>query len=239
MANIPDYLPMVVGHILFFLGIGCFDFLARKDRRKQAVPPDSKSRLESFFLWETAALPSLILLVYVSWLTDYATFGFIGLLLPLVGLILAIVRPLTCRRTTFWEVIRKLGFVIAIHIFLIGSFIISHSGKEVFYQGDNPADIPKSVQWLAKTYIPKGATDIKLEGRSTHCEWSCKVSKEDFQKFKDTFSHEFETVEETRNYNDEGPFPYFLYEYRQNNGGGITLTYHPSTQKMTGWYSHH
>jgi hypothetical protein len=61
----------------------------------------------------------------------------------------------------------------------------------------------------------------------------------DFLKFKAKFPFDFLKVEKPRDITDKGPFPYYWYENRRSDGGGVTLRYDPETQKMTGSYSHH
>ena len=81
--------------------------------------------------------------------------------------------------------------------------------------------------------------DIRLEGKSTACRWSCRVSEKDFQKFRARCAFEFTLVEKPRDAYDKGPFPYWFYENRRRDGGGVTLRYEVGSRTLTGWYAHH
>ena len=118
--------------------------------------------------------------------------------------------------------------------------ILGRSGKDVSYQGNDPAGFPRSVLWIGEKYIPEGASDIRLNGSSTACDWTCRVSEKDFLKFKaKSGGIEFKKHEKPENVFDKGPFPYYIYVNRRSDGGGITLRYNVKTGKMTGSYSHH
>ena len=95
------------------------------------------------------------------------------------------------------------------------------------------------MRWIGTVFVPSGASEIRLEGRSTACRWSCRVSEKDFQKFRAQCSFEFTLVEKPRDMLDKGPFPYWIYENRRRDGGGVTLRYDVGSQTMTGLYSHH
>ncbi len=102
-----------------------------------------------------------------------------------------------------------------------------------------PAALPSAVQWIGTIYVPIGAEDSRLEVRSTACRWSCRVSEPFFQKFRARCAFEFTPVEKPRDAYDEGPFPYWFYENRRRDGGGVTLRYEVGRRTLTGWYAHH
>ena len=131
--------------------------------------------------------------------------------------------------------VRSIGLAGAFSIFFWGILILGRTGKQVSYRGDDPAAIPRSVQWIGKRYIPAGATKIELSGRSTACKWSCQVSGQDFLKFKAECPFAFS--KEERDHTGKGTG--YLYENRHRNGGGITLRYDAENQRMTGFYSSH
>ena len=237
---IPDSLVWSFPIILFGVMLAGGIFLAWKHGRHKLVQEDKMSRGQSILLWETPIFLLFFLLFYIAWKTDHDWPLLIGLSLPPLALIIALFFPFRHCRDGFWDAVRILGFLSAFSVFVWGCMILGRFGKEVSYQGNDPAGFPRSVRWIGKTYIPDGASDIKLNGRSTACDWSCQVSEKDFLKFKNkSVGIEFKKYEKPENVFDKGPFPYYIYVNRHRNGGGITLRYDAKTGKMTGSYSHH
>ena len=237
---IPDYLAWSFLFILFGVMLAGGIFLAWKHGRHKLVLEEKKSRGQSILLWETPAFLLFFLLFYIAWEMDHDWPLLIGLGLPPLALIIALIFPFRHCRDGFWKSVRILGFLSAFSVFFWGYLILGRGGKAVSYQGNDPAEFPRSVQWIGKTYIPDGASDIKLEGRNTACNWSCQVSEKDFLKFKTKSGGiEFKKHEKPEDVFDKGPFPYYIYINRHRNGGGITLRYDVKTGKMTGSYSHH
>ena len=230
--HIPDPLVWSFLFILFGVMLAGGIYLAWKHGRHKLVLEEKKSRGQSILLWETPAILLFFLLLYISWETELDWPCLIGLGLPPLALIIALVSPFRQCRNGFWVAIRILGFLSAFSVFFWGSLILGRCGKEVSYQGNDPAGFPRSVLWIGKTYIPDGASDIKLEGRSTVCDWSCRVSEKDFLKFKaKSGGIEFKKYEKPRDIFDKGPFPYYIYVNRAGNGGGITLRYEVKPEK--------
>ena len=226
--------------ILFAVMLAGGIFLAWKCGRHKLVQEEKKARGQSILLWETPAFLLFFLLLWISWKTDLDWPCLVGLGLPLLALIIALIFPFRHCPDGFWNAVRILGFLSAFSVFFWGSLILGRCGKEVSYQGNDPARFPRSVLWIGKTYIPEGASDIKLAGSSAACTWTCRVSEKDFLKFKARSGRiEFKKQEKPRDIFDKGPFPYYVYENRGSNGGGITLRYEVKTGKMTGSYSHH
>ena len=237
---IPDPLVWSFLFILFGVMLAGGIFLAWKCGRHKLVQEEKKSRGQSILLWETPAFLLFFLLLCISWKTELDWPCLIGLGLPPLALIIALIFPFRHCPNGFWNAVRILGFLSAFSVFFWGSLILGRCGKEVSYQGNDPARFPRSVLWIGKTYIPEGASDIKLEGSSAACTWTCRVSEKDFLKFKARSGRiEFKKHEKPRDIFDKGPFPYYVYENRWSNGGGITLRYEVKTGKMTGSYSHH
>lgn len=237
---IPDPLVWSFLFILFGVMLAGGIFLAWKCGRHKLVQEDKKSRGQSILLWETPAFLLFFLMLWISWKTDLDWPCLVGLGLPPLALITALIFPFRHCPDGFWNAVRILGFLSAFSVFFWGSLILGRCGKEVSYQGNDPARFPRSVLWIGKTYIPEGASDIKLAGSSAACTWTCRVSEKDFLKFKARSGRiEFEKQEKPRDIFDKGPFPYYIYVNRQRNGGGVTLRYEVKTGKMTGSYSHH
>ena len=237
---IPDYLAWSFLFILFGVMLAGGIFLAWKHGRHKLVLEEKKSRGQSILLWETPAFLLFFLLFYIAWEMDHDWPLLIGLGLPPLALIIALIFPFRHCPNGFWNAVRILGFLSAFSVFVWGSMILGRSGKDVSYQGNDPAGFPRSVLWIGEKYIPEGASDIRLNGSSTACDWSCRVSEKDFLKFKaKSGGIEFKKHEKPENVFDKGPFPYYIYVNRRRDGGGITLRYEVKTGKMTGSYSHH
>lgn len=237
---IPDPLVWSFLFILFGVMFAGGIFLAWKHGRHKLVQEEKKARGQSILLWETPAILLFFLLLYISWETELDWPCLFGLSLPPLALIIALVFPFRQCRNGFWVAVQILGFLSAFSVFFWGCLILGRCGKEVSYQGNDPAGFPRSVLWIGKKYIPEGASDIRLKGNSTACDWSCRVSEKDFLKFKaKSGGIEFKKYEKPGDVFDKGPFPYYVYVNRAGNGGGITLRYEVKTGKLTGSYSHH
>ena len=238
--NIPDYLAWSFLFILFGVMLAGGIYLAWKHGRHKLVLEEKKARGQSILLWETPAFLLFFLLLCISWATELDWPCLIGLGLPPLALIIALIFPFRHCPNGFWNAVRILGFLSAFSVFVWGSMILGRSGMDVSYQGNDPAGFPRSVLWIGEKYIPEGASDIRLNGSSTACDWTCRVSEKDFLKFKaKSGGIEFKKHEKPENVFDKGPFPYYIYVNRRSDGGGITLRYNVKTGKMTGSYSHH
>lgn len=237
----PDSLaPITV--IFSFCAISVFGgclFLAWRSGGKELVFEEGKSRGQSFLLWETSAFLLFFLLFLVSFHTDLDWPILIGLCLPIAALIPAAAFPFHSCKSKFWKKIRLYGFLAAVFLWLFGTVLVGRTGKSVSYQGDDPAGLPRSVLWIGKTLIPAGASGIDLQGSSTSCSWTCQVSEQDFLKFKSKFPFDFLKVEKPRDITDKGPFPYYWYENRRSDGGGVTLRYDAVNRTITGSCSYY
>ena len=239
LVYVPDSCIMAIWAAFFCVLLAAGVFVAWKCGRGKLVCETEKSRGQSFLLWETPAVLLFLLLFFLSWRTDLNWPLAVGLCLPIAALALALAFPFPRCRNGFWTAVRILGFLGAFGIFFLGGLILGRTGKEVLYLGDDPAAFPPAVRWIGRTYVPAGASEIRLEGKSTACRWSCRVSEKDFQKFRAKCAFEFTPVEKPRDMADKGPFPYWIYENRWRDGGGVTLRYEVGSQTLTGSYAHH
>ncbi|MBO4646669.1 MAG: hypothetical protein J5806_00760 [Lentisphaeria bacterium] len=237
--DIPDSAVLTAGTVLLAAALSVCIFLTWKFGWRKTVAEEAVSRGQSLLQWETIALLLFLLLFAASFLTDRDWPALTGLSLPAVVLIPALIFPFRYPRNGFRTVVRCIGLAGAFSIFFWGVLILGRTGKPVSWQGDDPAGLPRSVQWIGQIFIPTGAVEIDLRGRSTACEWSCRVSEPDFRKFRARCKFEFLKIEKPRHFGDKGPFPYYFYEDRHRNGGGVTLRYDVANQRMTGSYSTH
>jgi len=238
-SRIPDSAVLIAAIVLLAAALSVCIFLTRKFGRRKPVPEENVSRGQCLLQWETLAFLLFYLLFVAAFLTDLDWPVLTGLSLPVVVLIPALVFPFRYPRNGFRTAVRSIGLAGAFSIFFWGVLILGRTGKPVFHQGDDPAGLPRSVQWIGKIFIPDGAVGIDLRGRSTACQWSCRVSEPDFRKFRTRCAFEFQKVEKPRHFADKGPFPYYFYEDRHRNGGGVTLRYDVTNQRMTGSYATH
>jgi hypothetical protein len=109
-------------------------------------------------------------------------------------------------------------------------------------------DMPDSMQ---ERFFPDGAYNFEIKGASgfltNYAEWSCNVSEEDFEKFRKKRGYNFvlnrTDVNEDSNVgplhlsDDEWLKPYYFYNNRHRNGGGLTMRYSVPEQKLYGHYS--
>lgn len=100
-------------------------------------------------------------------------------------------------------------------------------------------------------FFPDGAYNFEIKGESmmfaNSAEWSCNVSENDFEKFRKKHGYNFVLNRTDVNEDKEvGPLhysddtwqkPYYFYNNRHANGGGLTMRYAVSEQKLYGRYS--
>lgn len=240
--NIPDILVLPGLIAAFCVALGVSGFITWKLGVHTLIPEETKSRGQSLLLWEALAFLLFFFLFAISFQTDWNWPIFAGLSLPSAMLIPALIFPFrrfSSGKHGFWTSVRVGGFAGAFFLFFFGCAILGRAGKEVSYRGNNLAELPRSVQWIGKTYIPAGASEIELSGRNTCCQWSCHVLEKDFLKFKAKSIFEFTLVKKPRDILDKGPFPYYFYINCRGDGGGVTLRYDVNNQKFIGSYASH
>lgn len=104
---------------------------------------------------------------------------------------------------------------------------------------------------MQERFFPDGAYKFEIQGKSaflaTFVEWNCKVSEKDFEKFRKKHGYNFvlnrTDVNEDSNVgplhysDDDWQKPYYFYNNRHANGGGVTMRYSVPEQKLYGRYS--
>ena len=105
--------------------------------------------------------------------------------------------------------------------------------------------------FMQERFFPDGAYNFEIKGNSgfltNYAEWSCNVSEEDFEKFRKKRGYNFvlnrTDVNEDSNvgplhYSDyDWQKPYYFYNNRHANGGGLTMRYSVPEQKLYGHYA--
>lgn len=216
---------------LFFLS----RWTLRLVRSASKEPPERKpSRFQSLALWGIVSLLGMILSLYLGWVWESEALNLVFLVFPVIGLVLALWKPFREHRAELpVQLLACGGMFWALMLF---GFILSRMGKPLEYQGDNAQEIPHLSNWQKTAYFPKNASNISVHGSTIGFQWECTVPEADFLEFAKQW--EFEKVTEPRTGDSMQP-PYYFYERRAGNGGGVTLQYSPAEQKMTGFYSHH
>ena len=109
-------------------------------------------------------------------------------------------------------------------------------------------EMPSAMQ---ERFFPDGAYNFEIKGQSmmfaNSAEWSCNVSEKDFEKFRKKHGYNFvlnrTDINEDKevgplNYSDDTwQKPYYFYNNRHANGGGLTMRYSVPEQKLYGRYS--
>ncbi len=221
--------------------------------RKDVVTEDVKtSRLYSFLLWT-----GFVLIVFTFLKISISCAGlnyFCGIRIdyPLFALLLAAAvfagmrkpfRNHVKEKNFAWEGI-LLGILFFGWFYCFGAHRYDYSGKHL------PAgyEMPMSMQ---KRFFPDGASDFEIKGASAFfahsAEWSCHVPEKDFEKFRRKNGYHFvqnrTDVNEDKNMeplnrSDAGwRKPYYFYNNRHRNGGGLTMRYSVPEQKLYGHYS--
>ena len=109
-------------------------------------------------------------------------------------------------------------------------------------------EMPSAMQ---ERFFPDGAYNFEIKGKSmmfaNSAEWSCNVSEKDFEKFRKKHGYNFVLNRTDVNEDKEvGPLsysdddwqkPFYFYNNRHANGGGLTMRYSVPEQKLYGRYS--
>lgn len=119
------------------------------------------------------------------------------------------------------------------------------------YKGRNLPIFYEMPSAMQERFFPDGAYNFDIKSKNaffaTYAEWSCNVSEKDFEAFRKKHNYNFvlnrtDVNEDT----DVGPLnvsdygwqkPYYFYNNRHTNGGGLTMRYSVPEQKLYGRYS--
>ena len=224
--------------ILVFLTLCAvfFEIGRRSLLRTDAVMEEKpRSRLQSAGLW---LVPGFLLWLFFFVLTWYYERDVFLLGLPAVLILAAaagIVFPF--RRHRNGEVFGCVGPIFAFLLFCIGAMLLGRAGRDVTYTGDSPSEIPRLSSWQRENYFPAGASEIRVRGTTTGFGWTCRLAEKDFLKYAEKGRFSFRKVERSDHIKFAGP--YYEYNNRRPDGGGLTLRYSLSEKKLYGSYSDH
>ena len=219
------FVPGVVGSLWL-----CRRFLYRY---QEPALENGKDRLGSLVLWGTPSIVGMNLSLFLGWLSESEIWVAPFFAVPVAAFCLAMFWPFQKHQNGL--PVHLLTFLGMFWTFLFLGFVLARTGKPVEYRGDNVQEIPHLTKWQKKNYFPANATNIVVEGSTAYFNWECLVNEKDFRVFEVQWGFQKIDTSETPTFQA----PYFLYDRRSRNGGGVTMHYFPSEQKLTGQYSHH
>ena len=134
---------------------------------------------------------------------------------------------------------------------IINLLVLAFNPVNYDYQGEKLPIGYKMPLAMQERFFPEGAYKFEIQGKSaflaTFVEWNCKVSEKDFEKFRKKHGYNFvlnrTDVNEDSNVgplhysDDDWQKPYYFYNNRHANGGGVTMRYSVPEQKLYGRYS--
>ena len=216
------------------------------------VEPQRHSRVQSLMIWLAVVIVITTLLNGLFRIWPVYLFGVnlfypaAGLLLP-VGLFCAFYRPFLRYKSGMRFGV--LGLIASTLLFLgvnaAAPYNYAFTGRSL------PVGYPMPVR-MRERFFPEGASDFKVEGKcffmSNGAEWSCTVSEKDFERFRIERGYHFvldrTDVNEDKHqsawssYDDSRwPKPYYFYNDRHANGGGLTMRYSVPERKLYGFWS--
>ena len=136
---------------------------------------------------------------------------------------------------------------------IINLLVLAFTPVSYDYHGEKLPANYKMPSAMQERFFPEGAYNWEIKGESmlfaNSAEWSCNVSEADFKKFREKHGYNFvlnrtDVNEDSKvgplNHSDaDWQKPYYFYNNRHANGGGLTMRYSVPEQKLYGSYSHH
>ena len=140
------------------------------------------------------------------------------------------------------------GIIVGVLLFFISEL---HNVSDYDFTGNKLPISDEMPHFMQERFFPDGAYNFVIKGKSVfltnYAEWSCNVSEEDFEKFRKKRGYNFvlnrTDVNEDSNvgplhYSDYGwQKPYYFYNNRHANGGGLTMRYSVPEKKLYGHYA--
>ncbi len=140
------------------------------------------------------------------------------------------------------------GILVGVLLFFISEL---HNVSDYDFTGNKlpiSYEMPSAMQ---ERFFPDGAYNFEIKGKSmmfaNSAEWSCNVSEENFEKFRKKHGYNFVLNRTDVNEDKEvGPLsysdddwqkPFYFYNNRHANGGGLTMRYSVPEKKLYGHYA--
>ena len=238
-------LPLIYGGLLFYSW-------KRKIKKDTLSEPAGFSRKQSALIWSGIALIVFSALRLISFCVGKSCY-FLGInvkyyFIPLFLIPAAAIYFRPFKKHEKGSSFGITGILIGVLLFFISMF---YNVSNYDFTGDKLPigyEMPSAMQ---ERFFPDGAYNFEIKGKSMmlaiSAEWSCNVSEKDFEKFRKKHGYNFvlnrTDVNEDKNsgplhYSDYGwPKPYYFYNNRHDNGGGLTMRYSVPEQKLYGRYS--
>ena len=140
------------------------------------------------------------------------------------------------------------GILVGVLLFFISEL---HNVSDYDFTGNKLPISYEMPHFMQERFFPDGAYNFEIKGKSgfltNYAEWSCDVSEENFEKFRKKRRYNF--VLNRTNVNEDsnvGPLhysdydwqkPYYFYNNRHANGGGLTMRYSVPEKKLYGHYA--
>ena len=140
------------------------------------------------------------------------------------------------------------GILVGVLLFFISEL---HNVSDYDFTGNKLPISYEMPHFMQERFFPDGAYNFEIKGKSgfltNYAEWSCNVSVENFEKFRKKRGYNF--VLNRTNVNEDsnvGPLhysdydwqkPYYFYNNRHANGGGLTMRYSVPEKKLYGHYA--
>ena len=238
-------LPLIYGGLLFYNW-------KRKIKKDTLSEPAGFSRKQSALIWSGIVLIIFSALKLISFCVGKSCY-FLGInvkyyFIPLFLIPAAAIYFRPFKKHEKGNSFGITGIIAGALLFFISMI---HEVTDYAFTGNKLPigyDMPSFMQ---ERLFPAGAYNFEIKGGSgfltNYAEWSCNVSKEDFEKFRKKHGYNFvlnrTDVNEDKNfgplhYSDYGwPKPYYFYNNRHANGGGLTMRYSVPEQKLYGNYA--
>ena len=220
-------------------------YLGWKSRIKKdvVVEPAKNSRLQSSLIWLGIAM--IVFAVLRTSVFSCSLSYFLGIdveYLLLTFLLLAAVLMIIF--LPFKKHAKGMNFAYdgIIVGMIINLAVVVFSPVNYDYQGEKLPPNYKMPTPMQSRFFPDNAYNIEVRGKSVFVadsvEWNCNVSEKDFEKFRKKHSYNFVLNCTDINYSDDNwQKPYYFYNNRHANGGGLTMRYSVPEQKLYGQYS--
>ena len=134
---------------------------------------------------------------------------------------------------------------------IINLLFLAFNPVKYDYHGEKLPKNYKMPSSMQARFFPDGAYNWEIKGESAFfanfTEWSCNVSEKDFEKFRKKHGYNFvlnrtdvnedKEVGPLYHFDDDWQKPYYFYNNRHANGGGLTMRYSVPEKKLYGRYS--
>ncbi|MBR1966392.1 MAG: hypothetical protein IKA22_07265 [Lentisphaeria bacterium] len=224
----------------------------RQIRKDTIIEPVKNSRTQSVLLWLGLAL--IIFAIAEIGISQFKINYFSGFNIDYILLTLLLIAAiLTGIFLPFKKHEKGMSFAAEgiIAGVIINLTVMAFNPVNYDYQGEKLPANYKMPPAMQARFLPDDAYNFEIKGQSMmfahYAEWSCNVSENDFEKFRKKHGYNF--VLNRTNVNEDkevGPLhhfdadwqkPYYFYNNRHANGGGLTMRYSVPEQKLYGHYS--